>query len=91
MDEFQDYFKCGECGNTKFRPVYSFSLRFRSVNFSDNLVYNEAIEENYECVNCQKTYSKQDIKVILADYRCLRSDKKETSTSHSQFPVINSL
>ena len=91
MDELQDYFLCNECGNTKFRPVYSFSLRFHSVNFSDNLVYDEAVDESYECTNCNKMYSKQDIKEKLADYRRLRSNRKETSTSHNQFPVINSL
>jgi len=61
MEEVQDYFVCDSCGNKEFMPVYSFSLRFHGVNFSDRLIYDELIDEAYQCTKCRKTFSKKQI------------------------------
>ena len=61
MESIRDYFECGQCGNRRFSLVYTFSLRFHGVNFSDQLIYDNIKEERYQCTECQKTFSKDQI------------------------------
>ncbi len=67
MEEVQDYFLCDSCGNSEFVPVYSFSLRFHGVNFSDSLIYDEVVCEEYQCTKCRKNFSKKVIENGLAE------------------------
>jgi hypothetical protein len=67
MEEDQDYFLCDSCGNKEFMPVYSFSLRFHGVNFSDGLIYDELVCEEYQCTKCRKTFSKKNIENGMAE------------------------
>lgn len=61
MESIRDYYECDQCGNRRFKLVYTFSLRFHGVNFSDQLIYDRIKEELYQCTECQKTFSKDEI------------------------------
>ena len=75
MTEIQDYFLCENCANKDFKLVYNFSLRFHSVNFSDDLIYDRLIEEIYRCTQCDKVYSKKQIEAGLAEFKRKRKGK----------------
>ena len=45
MDCTRDYFVCDNCENKDLKIVYNFSVRFYKVNFSDELIYDQLIEE----------------------------------------------
>ncbi len=61
MNEVIEFFECDQCSNKNFQLVYSFSLRFHRVNFDDQLIYDKILEEKYQCTNCNKTFTKEDI------------------------------
>ena len=61
MNIIKDYFLCDKCKNKNFIRIYNFSIQFRKVNFSDELIYDETIEEIYQCSHCKQTFSKQQI------------------------------
>lgn len=61
MESIRDYFECDKCGNRRFNLVYTFSLRFHGVNFSDQLIYDKIKEELYQCAECRKTFSRDEI------------------------------
>jgi DNA-directed RNA polymerase subunit RPC12/RpoP len=65
MDVINEFFECKECGGRDFLRIYHFSLRFHSVNFSDSLVYDRLVDEVYQCNNCKKTYSIDEIDEVL--------------------------
>jgi hypothetical protein len=64
-DSKKDYFLCDRCKNKDFVRIYNFSVRFRSVNFSDDLMYDQVVEEIYQCTHCQKIFSKANIDAEL--------------------------
>jgi hypothetical protein len=59
MRIIKEYLLCDNCKNKNFIRIYNFSVRFRRVNFSDDVLYDEVTEELYQCTHCQKTFSKQ--------------------------------
>ena len=61
MESIKDYFLCDKCQSKDFVRLHSFSVRFRRVNFSDDLVHDEVKEEIYRCTQCQKTFTKSQI------------------------------
>ncbi len=63
----KDYFLCEKCHNKNFTKIYNFALRFREVNFSDELIYEEKIEEIYQCTHCKTTYSEKQIDESLKE------------------------
>ncbi len=67
--EIREYFECRECGNRNFRPVYTFSLKFHRVNFSDELVYDRINEEKFECTKCGAIYSLEQIREGLREIK----------------------
>ncbi len=67
METIKDYLLCDNCKSKNFIKIYSFSTQFRSVNFSDNLIYDEVIEESYQCTHCHKIISKKQIEKRLRD------------------------
>jgi hypothetical protein len=69
MDVIQEYFLCDSCSNREFKRVYSFSLRFHGVNFSDDLIYDSLTEETYQCTGCQRRFTKNEIEKGLAEIR----------------------
>lgn len=69
MDDIFDFFTCDACSNKDFKQVYRFGLRFHGVNFSDDLIYDEIVEERYECTACGKTFSKKEVDDALAAIR----------------------
>jgi len=68
-EEIVDYFECRKCGNVEFRPVYTFSLRFHTVNFSDNLIYERVNEEQFECTKCNTRYTRGEIREQLKELK----------------------
>ncbi len=75
MESICDYFECDECGNTRFKLVHSFSVRFHGVNFSDKLIYDRLKEEFYQCTECEKTFSNEEIEEGLAEIRDKRREE----------------
>lgn len=61
MDHIQDYFLCDNCKNREFTRIYSFSLKFHGVNFSDDLIYDQLTDELYRCMECDRTFTKGQI------------------------------
>jgi nitrate reductase cytochrome c-type subunit len=52
MGSMKEYFLCDNCQGRDFVRLYSFSVSFRRVNFSDDLVHDEVKEEIYRCTQC---------------------------------------
>lgn len=61
MGSMKEYFLCDNCQGRDFVRLYSFSVSFRRVNFSDDLVHDEVKEEMYRCTQCQKTFTRAQI------------------------------
>lgn len=72
MEEFRDYYVCENCSNKDFSLVYNFSLRFHGVNFSEELIYDEIVDELYQCTRCKRTVSRAEIARALARIRSRR-------------------
>ena len=72
MGEIRDYFLCDNCQSKNFSLVYTFSVRFHGVNFSDDLIYDRIIEEMYQCTNCDKVFSKKQVETALVELRKAR-------------------
>ncbi len=69
MDEFHEYFECDVCRNRDFKIVYNFSLRFHRVNFSDDLIYDKITDKIYQCVQCKKTFTQEQIEEGLVNIK----------------------
>lgn len=65
MEIIHEFFQCEDCGSKDFKRIYNFSLRFHSVNFSDSLVYDRLIDEIYQCTECKKRYTIEQINDVL--------------------------
>ncbi len=65
MDVSRDYFLCDQCSNKNFIRIYSFSVHFRRVNFSDDLIHDEVTNVIYQCTHCKKTFSKHQMEKSL--------------------------
>jgi hypothetical protein len=61
MKVIHEYFLCDACECKDFNLIYNFSLRFHGVNFSDDLVYDRITDEVYQCANCNKTFTKDQV------------------------------
>jgi hypothetical protein len=77
MESIQDYFECDGCRCKAFKRIYHFSVRFHGVNFSDDLIYDELTDELYQCTECSKTFTKEQIEEGLA--RCRQKRKKKSA------------
>lgn len=75
MDFIEDYFLCESCQNKDFKLIYNFRIRFHGVNFSDQLVYDRLTDEIYQCTQCQKTYTKQQVEEGLDEIKKRRRGK----------------
>ena len=65
MGDILDYFLCDKCRCKDLQLIYNFGLRFRKVNFSDGLIYDELTEEKYQCARCKKEFTKKEIEEAL--------------------------
>ena len=72
MGEIRDYFLCDKCQGKNFSIVYTFSVRFHGVNFSDDLIYDKIIEELYQCTQCEKIFTKKQVETALMEIRKAR-------------------
>ena len=75
MDIIQEYFVCDSCQNRNFTRIYNFSMRFYTVNFSDELIYDKLTDEIYQCTQCSKTFTEEQIDEGLADFRKKRRSR----------------
>jgi len=75
MEVMQDYFICDSCKNRDFTRIYNFSMRFYTVNFSDELIYDKLTDEIYQCTRCNKTFTKEQIDNVLAEFKKKRKTK----------------
>ncbi|MBN1101888.1 MAG: hypothetical protein JXL84_00590 [Deltaproteobacteria bacterium] len=69
MDAMQDFFRCGDCQNKDFRQVFNFSIKFRTVNFSDELIYDRITDEVYECTRCGRTFTRDEVERSLSNFK----------------------
>lgn len=69
MEVSHDYFLCDGCRNKNFTRIHSFSIRFYGVNFSDDLVYDKLTDELFQCTKCGKTFTKEQIEEVLAEFK----------------------
>ena len=69
MEEIHEYFSCDSCANKDFKCIYNFSLRFHGVNFSDDLIYDQLIDEVYQCTKCHRTFTKKQIEERLGEIK----------------------
>jgi hypothetical protein len=67
MDIIEDYFLCDKCENKNFIRIYNFSVQFRRVNFSDDLLYDEVTGEIFQCTHCKRTFSRRQIEEKLKE------------------------
>ncbi len=70
--DIQDFFCCSKCRNKSFRSIFTFSVAFHTVNFSDELIYDRLTEEAYECTQCGKVYSKEEVEEKLQEFKKAR-------------------
>ncbi|MBN2125327.1 MAG: hypothetical protein JW821_13600 [Deltaproteobacteria bacterium] len=75
MDLVEDYFACKNCNNRDFKRVYNFFMRFRGVNFSDELMYDRVKDEKYKCTNCGEIYTIEQIEETLGRIKRMRREK----------------
>jgi len=61
MEIIHEFFQCDDCQGKDFERIYNFPLRFHSVNFSDSLVYDRQTDEIYQCIECKKRYTLDQI------------------------------
>ena len=71
----QDYFVCDSCKNKDFTRIYNFSMRFYTVNFSDELIYDKLTDEIYQCTRCNKTFTKEQIDNLLTEFKKKRKTR----------------
>ena len=72
MNDILDYFLCDVCNGKDFKLVYNFCVRFHGVNFSDDLIYDKTVGERFQCTNCEKTFSREEIESGLTRLRKTR-------------------
>jgi len=72
MGDILDYFLCDDCDGKDFKLVYNFCLRFHGVNFSDDLIYDKTMEKRFQCTNCEKKFSREEIESGLSQLRKTR-------------------
>jgi len=75
MEVMQDYFTCDSCKNKDFTRIYNFSMRFYTVNFSDELIYDKLTDEIYQCTRCNKTFTKEQIDNLLTEFKKKRKTR----------------
>jgi hypothetical protein len=74
MDLMQEYFLCDNCQNKDFRQIYSFSIRFHGVNFSEDLIYDKLTDVIFQCTKCDKTFTRDEVEQVLDE---IKKDVKE--------------
>jgi hypothetical protein len=47
-------------------------VKYRKVNFSDDVIYDEVTEELYQCTHCQKIFAKHQINSRLKEMEAER-------------------
>jgi ribosomal protein L37AE/L43A len=76
MEYIRDYFLCDGCQNKDFKRIYTFSLRFHGINFSDDLIYDRLTDEMYQCTTCNKIFTKDQIEEGLTAIKAKHKGKE---------------
>jgi hypothetical protein len=76
MEYIRDYFLCDGCQNKDFKRIYTFSLRFHGINFSDDLIYDSLTDEMYQCTTCHKIFTKDQIDEGLMEIKAKHKMKE---------------
>jgi hypothetical protein len=82
MGSHVDYFECDKCRSREFTRIHNFCLRFHGVNFSDDLIYDRVSAEVYQCTQCGKRFSREEIEDGLAEFRKKR--RQENPPTHEE-------
>jgi hypothetical protein len=65
MKEHRKNFRCDVCKNGRFEKIYTFSIDFRTVNFTDDIIYDIVDECFYMCKDCGELYTEEEIRDSL--------------------------
>ncbi len=65
MEFIEDFVLCDGCQNKDFKLIYNFRMRFHGVNFSDDLIYDKLTDELYQCTQCKKTFTLDQLNEML--------------------------
>lgn len=68
MDVYSKTFCCLDCNGKMFNKSYSFIVNFKTVNFTDDLIYDEKDVAVYVCKDCGKEYTYEFIREYMKDY-----------------------
>lgn len=69
MAQVHDYFVCENCQNKDFKRVYNFSIRLHGVNFSNQLIYEKLTDERYQCTQCNRIFTIEQIQAKLDEFK----------------------
>jgi hypothetical protein len=75
MEIIEDYFLCDGCQNKDFKRICNFKIRFHGVNFSEDLIYDKLTDELYQCTNCKRTYTRDQVDSVLNEIKQKRRGK----------------
>jgi transcription elongation factor Elf1 len=67
MQVYRNEFRCSNCKNTTFQQTYKFIVDFKTVNFTDELIYDEHRITEYVCMVCGATYTTDEISKTMKD------------------------
>ncbi|MFW6147072.1 MAG: hypothetical protein ACOC6B_01625 [Thermodesulfobacteriota bacterium] len=81
MDDGKEYLVCDNCNNKNFIRIYNFALCSKMVNFSDEVISDHVSEEFYQCTNCKKMFTKQQ---IVSRLREMEAEKLRSSGTDGQ-------
>ena len=67
MNGYEKFFTCKVCQGTLFEKNYTFSVSFKEVNFTNDLIYDEHGITEYGCKQCGEIYTKEEIRKTIKD------------------------
>jgi len=67
MVSYTKKFICPNCCEKDFTKVHNFSVEFRSVNFSDDILSEKKSSMGYICKSCGEMYTAEFITQYLED------------------------
>ena len=65
MTKYTKKFSCPNCNGTDFGKNYQFSVDFKTVNFTDELIYDKKFGNSYFCRQCGQIYTPTEIQESL--------------------------
>jgi hypothetical protein len=79
MKVYSKTFTCEKCGCPYFSEVHMFITDFKTVNFSDELIYDEKGKTLYKCEQCNSMYERNYIAKYMKDFiKKYKDDHRES-------------